>query len=276
MWTLLNQRNNAIQQMPTMLGKFFLWIAVFFGLYIASGLIVAHIQKRIMANNLEESVYSKKNAEFVGKIIYLLCMIFAILISFQFIGFDASIIMWGISLSLWFAMQSTVENLVSGIFILTNKKIRLGEFVQFMGPLNLMGTIEEINIRYTVIRSFDKRRIILPNSLVAKTPIRTMKSEPLLRGEIVFIVPRHTPVDQFKKTFIDTINRNKYILYPEYTSIMINNFTNSGIEIKGFFFVNPAKKSPIIVARDIKSSLFEELKPYGIKVPYPHLSLTVE
>ena len=78
-------------------------------------------------------------------------------------------------------MQSTVENLVSGIFILTNQKIRLGEFVQFMGPLNLMGTIEEINIRYTVIRGFDKRRVILPNSLVAKTPIRTMKSEPLLR-----------------------------------------------------------------------------------------------
>jgi small-conductance mechanosensitive channel len=129
-------------------------------------------------------------------------------------------------------MQSTVENLVSGIFILTNKKIRLGEFVQFMGSLKIMGTIEEINIRYTVIRTFDKRRTIIPNSIVAKTPIRTLKSEPLLRGEIIFIVPRHTPVEQFKATFIQTINGHKNILYPEYTSIMINNFTDSGIELK--------------------------------------------
>ena len=274
--TLIEQLNEAINQAPAMLGRFFLWVLVFFGLYIASSMIVAHIQKKIMSNNLEASAYNKKNAEFVGRIIYILCMFFAILISFQVMGFDASIIMWGISLSLWFAVQSTVENLVSGIFILTNQKIRLGEFVQFMGPLNLMGTIEEINIRYTVIRGFDKRRVILPNSLVAKTPIRTMKSEPLLRWDVKFIVPRHTPVDQFRKIFIDTINGNKRILHPEYTSIMINNFTDSGIELKWFFFVNPGKRSPTLVARDLKMSLFETLKRYGIKTPYPHINLTVE
>ena len=49
-------------------------------------------------------------------------------------------------------MENTIGNMISGIFILTNKKIRLGEFIQFLGPINIMGTIEEINIRYTVIR----------------------------------------------------------------------------------------------------------------------------
>ncbi|HCB51917.1 TPA: hypothetical protein DEP21_05135 [Patescibacteria group bacterium] len=50
-----------------------------------------------------------------------------------------------------------------------------------MGSLKLLGTIEEINIRYTVIRTFDKRRTIVPNSIIAKTPIRTLKTEPILR-----------------------------------------------------------------------------------------------
>jgi len=259
-----------------MFGKMILWVIVFFAIYIGITIIVSRVQKRVMENNLAEDKYNTKNAEFVGRMVFILLLIFNILISFQVMGYDAGIIIWGISLSLGFAMQSTVENLVSGIFILTNKKIRIGEFVQFLWSLKIMGTIEEINIRYTVIRGFDKRRTIIPNSLVAKTPIRTMKSEPLLRGEIVFIVPRHTPVDQFKATFIQTINSHKNILYPEYTSILINNFTTSWVELKGFFFVNPAKKSPTIVARDMKSSLFEALKRYGIKVPYPHLSLTVE
>jgi small-conductance mechanosensitive channel len=38
-----------------------------------------------------------------------------------------------------------------------------------------MGTIEEITLRYTVIRTFDKRRVIIPNNIVAKTAIRPMK-----------------------------------------------------------------------------------------------------
>ena len=78
-------------------------------------------------------------------------------------------------------MQSTIENLVAGVMIITNQKIKIGEFIQFMEPLKIMGTVEEINIRYTVVKTYDKRKVIIPNSLVAKTPIRTMKSEPLLR-----------------------------------------------------------------------------------------------
>jgi small-conductance mechanosensitive channel len=65
--------------------------------------------------------------------------------------------------------------------IITNKKINLGDFVQFMGSLKMMGTIEEINVRYTVIRTFDKKRTIIPNSVLAKTPIKTHKVEPLIR-----------------------------------------------------------------------------------------------
>lgn len=103
-----------------------------------------------------------------------------------------------------------------------------------------------------------------------------MKSEPLLRGDFTFIVPRHTPVEQFKNTFIQTINQSKNILYPEYTNIVINNFTDRGIELKGFFFVNPAKRSPALVARKLKGDIFEAMKRFGIAVPYPHMTLTTE
>ena len=64
---------------------------------------------------------------------------------------------------------------------MTNEKVKLGDFVQFMGSLNMMGTIQEINVRYTVIKSFDKRRTIIPNSIIAATPIKTLTTETLIR-----------------------------------------------------------------------------------------------
>lgn len=93
--------------------------------------------------------------------------------------------------------------------IMTNQKVRLGDYVQFLGSLNMMGTIEEINIRYTVIRTFDKRRTIIPNATISSTPIKTLKSEPLIRGDLKIRLPRHIEVDQVKSLLIQIINSIK-------------------------------------------------------------------
>ena len=259
---------------PAMIGKILLWGAVFAGLYFLINIIVARIQKKITGNATD--IYTQRNSHFVGRIIFIVLIIFAILITFEVVGLDASLIMWGISLSLWFAMQSTIENLVSGILILTNQKIKLWEYIQFLWSLKVMGTIEEITLRYSVIRTFDKRRVIIPNSIVAKTPIRTMKWEALLRWEISVTVPRHTPIEQIKSVFTTSINSQKYILHPEYTTMFINAFNDKWIELKWFFFVDPSKKSPFMATRKIRTLLLADMKKYGVSIPYPHMSLATE
>lgn len=259
---------------PAMIGKILLWWGVFAALYIIINIIIARIQAKIIGNATD--TYAQRNSKFVGRILFIILLIFAILITFEVVGLDASLIMWGISLSLWFAMQSTIENLVSGILIFTNQKIKLWETIQFLWSLKIMGTIEEITLRYTVIRTFDKRRVIIPNNIVAKTAIRPMKWEALLRWEISITVPRHTPIEQIKSVFTTSINSQKYILHPEYTTIFINTFNDKWIELKGFFFVDPSKKSPFMATRKIRTLLLEDMKKYGVSIPYPHISLTTE
>jgi len=88
--------------------------------------------------------------------------------------------------------------------------------------MKIMGTIDEINIRYTVIKTFDKRRVIVPNSVVAKTPIQTYKTEPLVRGEILFRVPLHTLFPQVKDIMLTLINAHPAVAHKDYTSILIS------------------------------------------------------
>ena len=173
-------------------------------------------------------------------------------------------------------METTIGNMIAGIMILTNQKIKLGDFVQLLGKLNMRWTIEEINVRYTVVRTFDKKRTIIPNSILAKTPIQTYKSEPLIRWEMLFTVPRHVHMPQIKEILITTINENKKILYKEYTNVRIENFDNRWLQIKAVFFVNPQKKTPFIIARELKPFIVANLKKYGIEIPYPHITLTTE
>ena len=244
--------------------------------YIAIKRIVNKVQTRIEANSLEQDTYIKKTSNLIGKIVFIVLIIFLVLILFQVIGFDTALIMWWVSLSLWFAMENTIGNMISGVMILTNKKIKLGDFVQFMGKINMTGTIEEINMRYTVIRTFDKKRTIIPNSIIAKTAIKTYKSEPLIRGEILFTVPRHTHIPQIKTLLIETINAHKNILYKEYTNVRIENFDTRWIQIKSVFFANPKTKSPFLIARDLRPLIAANLKKYGINIPYPHITLSTE
>jgi small-conductance mechanosensitive channel len=129
-------------------------------------------------------------------------------------------------------METTIGNMMAGIMLMTNEKVRLGDFVQFMGSLNIMGTIEEINVRYTVIRTFDKRRTIIPNSVVASTPIKTLKTETLIRGNIKLRLPRHIDIDQVKSLLIQTINSIDGVLHQEYTNIVVSGFDNGGIAVE--------------------------------------------
>ena len=173
-------------------------------------------------------------------------------------------------------MENTIGNMIAGIMILTNKKIKLGDYLQFMGKIRMTGTVEEINMRYTVIRTFDKKRTIIPNSIIAKTPIKTYKSEPLIRGEILFTVPRHSQISQVKTILIETINAHAKVLYKEYTNVRIENFDTRGIQIKSVFFANPNIKSPFMIARDLRPLITANLKKYGINIPYPHITLSTE
>lgn len=256
--------------------KTFLAIGVFIIGYIIIQQIVIRIKRKIEDNSLEADIYIQRTSNLIGKFIFILGIIFLILIMFQVIGFDTAIIMGWISLSLGFAMENTIGNMIAGVMIMTNKKIKLGDFMEFMGKLNMRGTIEEINIRYTIVRTFDNKKTIIPNSVLAKTPIKTYKSEPIIRGEIFFTVPRHVHIPQIKKILIETINTNPKVLYKEYTNVRIENFDARGLQIKSVFFGNPQKKSPFMIARELRPVIAKNLKKYGIDIPYPHITLSAE
>lgn len=65
--------------------------------------------------------------------------------------------------------------------ILTNKKFAIGDIVQFEGNLDYFGKITEINIRYTVIQTFDHRRVIVPNVVLVSNFVKTFSTESVIK-----------------------------------------------------------------------------------------------
>jgi len=79
--------------------------------------------------------------------------------------------------------------------VLTNKEFRLGDIIEVDYDQNTyFGRIEEITIRYTVIRMFDLRKVIIPNIDMVMNPVRTYDGEDLVRLETSFTVHYSTDV----------------------------------------------------------------------------------
>ncbi len=70
---------------------------------------------------------------------------------------------------LGFASQQAFSNIISGIFIVIFKPFRVGDLIRL--DQNTAGTVEDITLRHTVIRNFENRRVIIPNSLISSQTI---------------------------------------------------------------------------------------------------------
>lgn len=251
-------------------------LLVFFVLRYISKKIVASIEAKMEKRSEQSSAYAVKSANVIGSVVFIILMMLSALVVFQVIWFDVALIMWWVSMWIWFAMETTITNMVAGVMLLSNKKIKIWDLVNFFWKLKFMWTIDEINIRYTVVKTFDKRRVVIPNSVMAKTPMQTMKSEPLARWEIVFTVPRNVIIDQVKDIMVKAINEDDHVSNKDYTSFFVSWFDARGIQVKTYFFVDQTKKqSAFIVARNIKNNIMATFKEYWISVPYEKYTLEV-
>jgi small-conductance mechanosensitive channel len=203
-------------------------------------------------------------------------MIFNILIVFEVIGIDVALLMAGVSLGIWFAMETTISNVVAGFFILTNKKIKIWDYIQLLWDFNTNWTIEEITMKHTIIRTIDMRRLLIPNMTMASTPIKTIKTENLVRWDIEISFPRHINIKQIKNILNQTINEHWNILNKNYTNTYIQWFDSKGYKFHSVFFVNPNEWTPFLVWSDLREKLSTTFKQYWITFPYEHIVINIE
>lgn len=92
-----------------------------------------------------------------------------------------------LSIVLGIAAQSTLGSIVSGVALLLYRPFRIGDRIQVSAPTGVeLGTVERISLGYTTLRTFDNRRIVLPNSAVSnQTTVNLTSVEP----SVLAIVP---------------------------------------------------------------------------------------
>ena len=178
-----------------------------------------------------------------------------------------------LSVGIGFGLQEIVKNFVSGLILLTERPVKVGDMVSISG---VEGDIRRINVRATEIQLGDRSTMIVPNSQLISQNVRNVTMSQSTQGvaSLQLTFPLNTDPEQVRDLLLDTYLDNETILDHPVPSVTFSQLAPNGITLSVTGFV----ANPRIAASTKSDLLFEILKRLraaGISLTMPQ-TLRVE
>ncbi len=247
------------------------WV-INFGPRFLIGLIVLFIGLRVIKWLLDRSHSGmhKKGVDptikpFLVSLLGVALRIVLILGVMQIMGiqltlFTALVGAFGVAAGL--ALSGTLQNFASGILILLLKPFSVGDNIITQG---LEGTVTSIQIFYTMIKTFDNRSVIVPNSKLSNEVIINISREGSRRLDIDLKFPNNIDIKQVKQILADAIEKSEYVLVTPEKRIGVKEIQPDGyiIGVNAWVNAHGFQDSKLIV----QESILQAVKDAGIKIP---------
>jgi len=237
---------------------------------------VRHAIGRVGANDLRgthASLYT------VGRLTHYTIIIFAVLIALSSIGLDFSnlaLVAGALSVGIGFGLQSIVSNFVSGLIILFEQTLRVGDYIEL--DTGITGTVKAINVRSTLINTNDNIDIVVPNSeFVTSRLTNWTLGETILRIRIPFGVAYGTDKELVKKAALEAVEQVPYTLThmkDRVADVWLVEYGDSSLNFLLLVWVNrQGARRPTRTRAAYLWALETKLADYGIEIPFPQRDL---
>lgn len=202
---------------------------------------------------------------YLGFIIAILMAIAAAGVEMKNIALVAS----ALSIGIGFGLREIVSNFVSGIILIAERPIKVGDWVRIGDE---EGTVKEINFRSTEIETFKKSNVIIPNSQILTSSVVNMTHRnDIGRIDIEIGIGYGENIEEFKQIALDVMNNNEFVAkYPK-PKVFFMNHGDSALQFKLQCFTNNITKSRLKLASTLRSRLHEALKQDNIEIPFPQV-----
>lgn len=198
-----------------------------------------------------------------------------LIIILQGLGFDVSslaILASVLGVGIGFGLQNIASNFISGLIILFERPIRVGDFVK-LGDLT--GTVERIGARSTEIRTMDYVTIIVPNSEFIQTNVVNWShGHPVSRLHVPFGVAYGSPIRQVRSSVLEAVKVHPEVLrYPQ-PQIWFQGFGDSSLDFDVLVWIREPRQQ-FRIRSDLYYLIEANLRRYQIEIPFPQRDLHV-
>jgi len=186
-----------------------------------------------------------------------------------------------LALAIGFASQQALANIISGIFIVMFKPYKINDRIQIR--TDLVGIVEDINLRHTVIKDFTNQRIIVPNSVISnEILVNANYQEDKMTKRIDIGISYGSDIDlartimaeevQNHPLFVDARTIDQIENGEPIVPVRVISLGDSSVNMRAWATTNnPA--DAFIIGCDLFESIKKRFDNEGIEIPFPHRTI---
>jgi small conductance mechanosensitive channel len=174
-----------------------------------------------------------------------------------------------LTVALGFAAQTSIGNLIAGIFLLVDRPFEVGDHVQIEGK---HGHVESISLLSTHVRTFDNLLVRWPNEFVLRAMIINFARNPAWRIELPFRVAFGSDVERAREVVTRAAKRCRFTLLDPEPIVWGMRIEESGVALELRAWVDRADFLP--ARTELVMAIHDSLRDAGIEIPYPQLTVS--
>ena len=243
-------------------------------IYCVGAWIIKKI-KKILSNIFAKRHTEKAIASFTMSLVSITLTILLIILTVGTLGVNttslAALLAAG-GMAIGMALSGTVQNFAGGIMLLVFKPFKAGDFIEAQG---FSGTVSEVNIVSTKLRTTDNRTIVLPNGALSGGTINNISQNPTRRVEWKVTVEYGSDVQTARKVVLGMLASDKRVLTgsdaPVEPNVSLSALLDSSIELQIRCWVKTEDYWDVLY--DINEQIYNKLPKNGINFPFPQLDV---
>lgn len=198
-----------------------------------------------------------------------------IILALSSLGVDLSkfnLMAGALGLGIGFGLQNVISNFVSGLILVFERPILVGDTVEVN---NLLGTVNRIGVRSSNISTFDGAEVVVPNSnLISNDLINWTLSSNLKRIEILIGVAYGTDLNTVLKILKETVDSHEDVLKTPEPQALFSDFGDSSLNFRLRFWV-PFEHG-MQAKSDVSVTLYNAFAEKGIEIPFPQRDIHIK
>jgi len=247
-------------------------------LIIIAVFILTYLFLRVFRRIVFKTLNNEAKMKFRGILTFFhyLVYLIVILITLDNVGVKVSTIFAAsaaLLVGVGLALQTLIQDVFSGISILADQTVHVGDIIQVDGQV---GKVENIMLRTTRAVTRDNKVLIIPNhKFLTSILYNWTENGTLTKESIHFGVAYDTDVNLLEKIVIEIANAHPNILKRPEPFLIFEDFGDSALMFQLIFSMNKSFEANIVKS-DLRFKIFEKLKAINIEIPFPQRVVTLK
>jgi len=239
--------------------------------FLVGWLLASRVLRRVQRTLVRRGYLFEAQARTLRKWLMLLVSLMLLIGTLSYLNIPLTIFAFlggALAIGVGFGTQTLIKNFISGIILLVERKIRVGDVVEVGG---VIGTVTEVNTRSSVIRAADDQESIVPNSIFLENRVTNLTlTSSTIRKSLRVGVDYGTPPALIMDILAEAAGRHGLVCKDPAPFAVFDDFGRDALVFSLYYWLELGSgANPVVVASDLRLMIGKRLGESGIRIPLP-------